>query len=87
MHEAGVDVHSGMFPCFFGGFRSRLLSQLASAAMSFGARRARLDDLVDEPARGRDERIGELLAELGDELRAQRRRIGGRRQLARDRGC
>ena len=26
--------HSGMLPCFFGGLRSRLFSQLASAAMS-----------------------------------------------------
>ena len=28
-------AYSGMFPCFFGGFRSRLVSSAASAAMSF----------------------------------------------------
>ena len=35
-----------------------------------------------KPRDGRDERVRELLAELGDELRAQRRRIGRLRQLA-----
>ena len=34
--------------------------------MSFGARLARTDDLVDEAALGGDVRIGELLAVLGD---------------------
>src|SRR5687767_8820626 len=55
--------------------RPERLDQLA-------ARFARQDDLVDEAARGRDIRVGELLPELGDLLRAQRRRIGGLLDLA-----
>ena len=34
----GTDVgrcHSGMFPCFFGGFWSRLVARISSAWMSF----------------------------------------------------
>ena len=33
--SAGGLAHSGMFPCFFGGFRSRLPSSISSAEISF----------------------------------------------------
>ena len=50
--------------------------------MSFGAGLARVDDFVDEAARGGDVGVGELLAELLDALGARRLRVGGLVDLA-----
>ena len=59
-----------MFPCFLGGFFSRLVESVAQRQNQLSPRRPGLDDLVHEPARRRDERTRELLAELGDAPRA-----------------
>jgi len=52
--------YSGMLSCFFGGFSSFLLRSMASARISRRRVLRGNDDVVDEAARGRDERIGEL---------------------------
>ena len=61
-------AHSGMFPCFFGGFVSRLVRRSSSAAVEARARVARLDHLVDVAALRGHVGIRELLPVLADAL-------------------
>ena len=77
--------HRGMFPCFFGGFVSRLSASSSRARDQPGPRLGRQDDVVDVAARRGDVRIREALLVVGDERRPLRRRVGGRGDLGRGR--
>ncbi len=55
-----LEHQSGMFPCFFGGFRSRFAAQRLERVDQPRPRVARVDDVVDVAAASGDVRIREL---------------------------
>ena len=75
-------LHSGMLPCFLGGFLSRLVRVMSRPAMILRRVGAGLDHLVHEAAVGGHVGVRELLAELRHLLRAQGRGVRRRGQLA-----
>ena len=67
--------HSGMFPCFLAGFRSRLVRSVAERVDQPRPGVARVDHVVDVAPRGGGVRVGELLGVLVDQPRRRRRGI------------
>ena len=65
-------IHSGILPCFLGGFLSRFPSSISSAAISRPPRFVRKNHGVDIAALSGDIRVCELLAELVHLFRARR---------------
>ncbi len=58
--------YSGMFPCFFGGFRSRFRSQRRKRVDESRPCVARIDDVIDVAATRRNVRVRELVRVLAD---------------------
>ena len=70
---------SGMLPCFFRGFVSRLSASIVERPDQPRPRLGRLDDVVDVAARRGDVRVRELRLVRRDQPRLFRDRIGGGR--------
>ena len=78
----GRGAHSGMFPCFFGGFLSRFVSSTRERRDQPRARAPGLDHVVEVAALGGDVGVGEALAGTRRSAAASRgRRVVGRRDL------
>ena len=79
--RAPARPQSGMLPCFFRGFVSRLSASIVERADEPRPRLGRPDDVVDIAARRGDVRVRELRLVLRDESRPFRVRVGRRGEL------